>query len=431
MPASWCNDHKGGIRLSADNEGVYRATCFSGERNMKAGEELQCNFRLLITPFKPIDTRAHFRTRFCHAALPVEEVVATTANTINVHHANVYNPWINYPFLTPDKMKAYIDEAHAQDCRVKFYYTVRELSTRAPELFALQSLNGEVLVDGPGGGHPWLRDHLATNYIAAWHAKEIADTAVINGVLSRWHNFYVEGLDWLARNIEIDGLYLDDVGFSREVMQRSRRALERHRPSPVIDLHSANQYNERDGFASSASLYLELMPYIDRLWFGEYFDYDESPDYWLVEVSGIPFGLMGEMLQGGGNPWRGMVFGMTGRNLTVNEPIWRFWDQCALPESRMIAFYSPNCPVQTGCEAVKATAYVGGGRTVIALASWAVEPVEVAIEIDWDAIGVAPERAELSAPAIEGFQPALDLTATPTVTVEPKKGWLIVVEEAG
>ena len=30
---------------------------------------------------------------------------------------------------------------------VKFYYTIRELSARAPEMFAFASLQGEILVD--------------------------------------------------------------------------------------------------------------------------------------------------------------------------------------------------------------------------------------------------------------------------------------------
>lgn len=47
--------------------------------------------------------------------------------------------------------------------------------------------------------------------------------------------------------------------------------------------------------------------------FGEYFDKDSPPDFWLVEMSGIPYGLMGEMLQDGGNQYRGMLYGMTAR----------------------------------------------------------------------------------------------------------------------
>ena len=49
---------------------------------------------------------------------------------------------------------------------------------------------------------------------------------------------------------------------------------------------------------------MEHFPYLNRLWFGEYFDYEKNkPDFFfLTEVSGIPFGLMGEMLQNDGKP---------------------------------------------------------------------------------------------------------------------------------
>ena len=47
---------------------------------------------------------------------------------------------------------------------MKIYYTIRELTTHLPELWALRSLGDEVLADGPGGGFPWLREHLATGY---------------------------------------------------------------------------------------------------------------------------------------------------------------------------------------------------------------------------------------------------------------------------
>ena len=46
---------------------------------------------------------------------------------------------------------------------------------------------------------------------------------------------------------------------------------------------------------------------MDRLWFGESFKYNQMrPDEWLVTFSGIPFGVMSEMLQDGGNRFLGM-----------------------------------------------------------------------------------------------------------------------------
>ena len=430
MPASWFNGGKGGCRLAEKDATTYLVSCYSGARTIAPGDTLFYNFRLLLTPFKPLDPAAQFSTRYFHAFKPVDEVVQQGANVVNVHHANAINPYINYPFFRPAEMKAYIDRAHAERLRVKIYYTVRELANRAPEVFALRSLGEEIFAPGPGGGYSWLQEHLGSNYIAAWFVPQLKDAAIVNSGVSRWHNFYVEGLDWLARNVGIDGLYIDDVAFDRLTMKRVRKVLDRHRPEALIDLHSANQYNVRDGFASSANLYLEHFPYLDRLWFGEYFDYNSAPDYWLTEISGIPFGLMGEMLQDGGNPWRGMVFGMTGRLPYSSDPrpLWKAWDDFGLATSRMIGFWVPANPVRTGREDVLATTYVRAGRTMIALASWAKEAVDVRLAIDWKALGLDSATVRLSAPSIAGFQEGRSFDAAGPIPIQPGKGWLLVVQ---
>lgn len=429
MPASWHNGGQGGCRFEERDASTYLVSCFSGTRTLAKGEALFFNFRLLLTPFKPIDTKAQFSTRFFHAFKPVDDVVNTGATVVNVHHANPINPYINYPFFRPAEMKAYVDEAHRQGLRVKIYYTVRELANRAPEVFALRSL-GDVFAPGPGGGYSWLQEHLGSDYIAAWFVPDLKDAAIVNSGVSRWHNFYVEGLDWLARTVGIDGLYIDDVAFDRLTMKRVRKVLDRHRPDALIDLHSANQYNVRDGFASSANLYLEHLPYLNRLWFGEYFDYDSQPDYWLTEISGIPFGLMGEMLEKGGNPWRGMLFGMTGRLPWSGDPrpLWKAWDEFGLADSRMIGFWVPDHPVQTGREDVLATAYVRDGRALIAVAGWTREPVDVTLTIDWKALGLDPRSVTLTAPGITGFQEGRSFAASGPIPIEPGRGWLLVVK---
>jgi hypothetical protein len=268
------------------------------------------------------------------------------------------------------------------------------------------------------------------DYIPGWFVPEIQDAALVTSGISRWHNYYVEGLDWLARHVGIDGLYLDDVAFDRTTMKRVRKVLDRRRPGALIDLHSANQYNPRDGFASSANLYLEHLPFVDRLWFGEYFDYDSPPDYWLVEVSGIPFGLMGEMLEKGGNPWRGMLFGMTSRLPWAGDPrpLWKAWDAFGLAGSRMKGWWVKDAPVRTDRPGVLATTYLKPGRALVAVASWEKEPVDVALTIDWRALGLEPSRARLTAPAIDGFQAAASFAPTDRIRVEPGRGWLLVID---
>lgn len=430
MPDSWSNGNKGGIRISSPGNKSVLINSYSGPRLVKKGEQLHYYFNILITPFHTIDTKEHWRNRYFHKFMPVDSVIAYGANTINVHHANEINPFINYPFLRPDKMKAYIDEAHLKGLKVKIYYTVRELSNKAPELFMLRSLGEEVLSYGKGGGFSWLQEHLDSNYIAAWFVPELKDAAVINRGISRWHNYYIEGLQWLVKNVGIDGLYIDDLAFDRTSMMRIRKVLERSNPGALIDLHSANQFNPRDGFANSANLYLENFPYIDRLWFGEYFNYDFPPEFWLIETSGIPYGLMGEMLQDGGNPWRGMVFGMTNRAPWSGNPapIWKVWDDFGMAGSEMIGYWDSGCPVSTDNVNVKATAYVKNDKVLISIGNWNPADVEFRLNIDWGKLKINKNGAKLTAPAIAGFQTADEYDFNKPLKVPGGKGFLLVLE---
>jgi hypothetical protein len=431
MPLSWWNQGEGGCDFEETDEETFLITAYSGERTIKKGEELRFIFSLLITPFKTLDTKTQWSTRFYHAYKPAEEIAATGANTINIHHANEINPYINYPFLRPLEMKQYIDKAHDLDLKVKIYYTVRELTNRAPEIFALRSLGDEIFSDGPGGGFSWLQEHLVSDYINGWFVPKLKDAAIINSGVSRWHNYYLEGLNWLVKNVGIDGLYIDDVAFDRTVMKRLRKILDRNKKGALIDLHSANQFNPRDGFANSANLYLEHFPYINRLWFGEYFDYDYPPDFWLVEVSGIPFGLMGEMLQGGGNAWRGMLYGMTARLPWAGNPapMWEFWDYFGLEDAEMVGYWASSCPVKSDHKDILVTTYSKKDKVLISLASWAKEKTDCRLLIDWRALGLKPAKAQLVAPLIEEFQESAVFGIDDPIPVEPGKGWLLILSK--
>ncbi|MEW2489972.1 glycoside hydrolase domain-containing protein [Streptomyces sp. NPDC048411] len=424
-PRSWAGDGSGGVRLRTE-DGVRKVSAYSGPLRMGAGESRCFEMRLLLTPFKPIRPGLQLAERYFHAYAAPAEVAAYGANVVNIHHATPPNPYINDPLLAADVLRDYTTEAHRLGIRVKVYDTVRELTRHNPELPALASLGSEVLAPGTGGGHAWLREHLGTDYVPGWVAPDVADVAVVTSGDSRWHNSYVCGIDRLRRRIGIDGLYLDDVAYDRTTMKRVRKILARSGgTAPLIDLHSCNQYREPDGFASSANLYAELMPYTDRLWLGELFDYEGTdPAYWLVELSGIPFGLMGEMLEGGGNPWRGLVFGMTARApMTDVRPLWRAFDALRLPEAGFTGWWADEQPVATGRDDVLASSWQGPGGTATAVASWAGTPVECVLTGSGDPVAAY-------APAIEGFQPERSFEAGEPVPVAPGRGWLLSVRPA-
>ena len=428
MPPSWYNGGKGGIELDRTGK-EYELTAYTGDRTIKIGETLHFDINLLLTPFRTINPAKQWHDRYYHKYMPLDTIAKAGGNVVNVHHATGINPFINYPFMRPAGMKAYIDSAHAMKDKVKIYYTVRELSNICPEIWALKSLGNEVLSYGPGGGYSWLQEHLDGNYIPAWFVPDYRDAAVINSGTSRWHNYYLEGLNWLVKNVGIDGLYIDDVAFDRSIMKRAKKVLLRGNPDAMIDLHSANQFNERDGYTNSGNLYLEHFPYLDRLWFGEYFDYNGSPDYWMTEVAGIPFGLMGEMLQDGGNQWRGLIYGMTSRAPWSGDPsnIWKLVDDFGIQKAEMIGYWSLDCPVKTGRPDILATVYKAQGKTMIAIASWAAGPARISLDIDWKSLGIDPSKAKMTLPAVKKFQEAGELKVGESFTVPSGKGLSIIV----
>ena len=436
-PPAWYNNNLGGFNIATDNN-VLRTRAYSGPRLIKKGEAIEFEFAVLITPVKPLDTKGQFVNRYYHDGNhpePSLNILESGVKIINVHHANQINPYINYPFGSVDSIKRFVSTWHKRGVKTKIYYTIRELSNQATELWALRSLGNEILADGNGGGYVWLREHLGTNYNAQWftpiNGMEACDAAVLTSGESRWYNYYVEGLKWMIKNTDMDGLYLDDVAFDRDLLKRVRKVMDMVKPGCIIDLHSNTGFSK-----GPATQYMEFFPYINKLWFGESFQYDKMPpENWLVEVSGIPYGLMGDMLHAGGNPWRGMVYGMTVRYPWFTEgvncdprEIWKIWDAFGIANAKMIGYWQKEMPVHTRDPGVLATTYLKTDKILIAIASWNKDTTTIKLNIDWKKIGWEPED-RIICPAIENFQPAKNFGLNDSIKVDPVKGYLLIINK--
>ena len=450
IPEDWYNSGKGGCTMREERNS-FIAKAYSGSREIKEGDSLMFRFGLLLTPVKPLD-QDHWQWRYWHSNKGInmpDSVNNSNASIINIHHATGLNPYINYPFVTSDTLKSYVSEEHSHDKKVKLYYTVRELSVRAPEIFALRSLGNEIFRSGKGfrladrftrptetdgiTGESWLCEHLLTDYLPAWHHyfdNGTWDAAIAQTGLSRWHNYYLEGLNWLIKKAKIDGIYLDGLGYDREIMKRVRKVMDRSRPGCLIDFHCGNHFLPQYGMNNISNFFMEHFPYINSLWLGEGFDYNESPDYWLTEIAGIPYGLYGEMLEGGGNAWRGMVYGMTNRLKWGGNPvaIWKLWDDFGISESQMLGYWSKRCPVKINNDEIKATAYVKKDKTLIAVGNWG-DDKTIALNIDWKAIGIHKSGARIIAPLIDGVQNETIFKPDEPIPVEANKGWLLILSE--
>jgi hypothetical protein len=456
IPESWGNAGKGGVRLRTADGGGAEVAAFSGARTLHRGEEQEFDFDLFLTPFKPIDTDAQWRNRYFHPHQGQDDpdlrdpsrIKAMGATVINIHHNKEPNPVINYPYYdrsVPILQKCVAD-AHVQGLKVKIYYTAREITNNLPELWAFKSLGEEIIQPGPGaaakpvtnphGPHPWLIENLRDDFIPAWREElkgrydGMLDLAVLTTPDSRIDNFYLEGLAFTLKHAGIDGLYIDDTALGRKSFQRARRILDAATSDGQIDMHSWSHFNNLAGMTPSAYQYMENYPYTNRIWYGEGFSYDTPPDQWLIEMSGIPFGLLGEMM--GEHPFKGMVFGATSRLAWSGNPrgIWKLWDDFGMAGSDMIGFWDNACPVKTGNPQVPATVYRKPGKCLIALANWGKTDATVRLNLDWKALGLDPARVTLRAPEIgPQVQAAQTFAAGDELKVPPGKGWLLIAEE--
>ncbi|UDQ97597.1 glycoside hydrolase domain-containing protein [Lentisphaerota bacterium WC36G] len=447
-PIEWSNNNQGKYTLTKKDNNVTEMVISSGARKLtKKEQSFNLNFALYVTPFKPIK-KEHWDYRYYHnnCGWDPQLYKAKDAKVVNVHHGGSANPWINYPFLTINKMQKIAKEVHGRGQKVKFYNTVRELSVRAPELYALRSLNGEVLLAGEGhrelqekpfdyqkphknrGGQAWLAEHLKSNYRSRWHnpiqgSREISDASLGVKGLSRFHNYYLEGIDYLVRTVDIDGLYLDGIGYDRSIMKRVRKALDKSKSGNLIDFHETPFPN------------LEHIPYVDSIWFGEGANYSRNQAYWLVEVSGIPFGVTGEVLKHHASNYKAFVYGMWKRDKWSGNPkgLWKFLDKVKIKDTETIGYWMENCPVSTDQKDVLASAFVKKGEyAIVAVASWnkAKNGVKTLLNIDWDKLGLNENDVTVTLPAIDHFQKANpNFSLTKAINLKNDEGYVIVIKK--
>ena len=483
----------GAIEVVEDGDAiVFRAS--TGTMTLASGQALPFSFDMLATPLKTLNTTQHFDTRYYHFGGPVPvlnltmdeyvlRIKALNVSWVVIHQGSNLNPYINYPLREDlagvDQLGEFVSTCHEHGLRVKLYFTTRELTNRASELPLLKALpNHEIIFGGRGGGGAWLQEHLSSDYSTAWSQVAmarhnpgapslnglpiLADEAVHDSGYSRWNNFYVEAVNHMINDFpKADGLYLDGIAFERTTLRRVRRGMEAAKTDIRVDIHDSNGGGCRGpGWGVPALQFMQHFAFADSLWFGEGFDYwGQDADWWLLESSGIPWGLTGDMIREtqigpngthnkvgcpDPNRWLGMVFGMTARlhdqplswwgqesvlPLSVSAvetvPLWRIGLEFGLSEAKMIGWWSAPSEllVHSSDVDVKATVFLkpDGESALIALGNFANETKHVTLT----AASSTANWTALTADAIEGFQPASVFELGTPFAVDAKRGWLL------
>lgn len=453
MPKSWGNNAKGGVRFSENSSEGVDLEAYSGCRDMKKGESLYYDFELLITPVKPLDFVSHVSNRYYHSNSDVSSSYVKTAKEagatrINVHHKKDIYPYINYPYYdqSTGDLTQFVKSAEKEGLSVGVYYTTRELTVKVPEIWALRSLGSEILHDGPGkdaktlihpkGPNEWLVKNFTTNFIPAWYNafndgkyKGDMDISVITTPDSRWNNYYLEGLDWMIKNMGLSGVYIDDSALDRETLKRARRILDADGKEKLLDIHSWNHFNDWAGYANSLHMYSDLLPYVDRIWIGEGFPESNSLDFWMVEMAGIPLGQLSETLDAQ-NIFKGMVYGMTPRMGWSGDPtyLWKMYDAFGMKDAKMYGYWITNPVVKSGNDMLPVTTYVNSKthKAIVVVASWADVSANGKFEFDVQSLGFTPSKATLV--DLGKVQQSSQFDINSTFTIQNKGGLILLLE---
>lgn len=411
---TWDNNGKGGIKISKHNLYTH-ISAFTGEYRFKKNETRAFLFEIHITPLKPIDYKKTFSVRYCHNNKLKDEIreidtaVKNGLTHVIFHQGNLIMPFINYPFYEVDRLKKAVAYAEKKNIGIKLYYTEREHSNHMAETFVYKALGDEIILRKQGLSHSWqkekpqwLIDNFGEDIIPGWFVKykhgkykNDHDISFIVRPDTRLDNYYIEGLKWLVENIGIKGIYIDDTSLDRTTLERAKKVLQT--TEGLIDMHMWNHEEVRAGDVSCMNLYTEIIPFIDSVWLGEGFFYKKySPEYMLAEVSGIPYGVTGQMLEGGGDLYLGMLYAMNNRygwrykNAVL---MYKIWDDFGISESRMLGYWHSKNPVKTDNSNVLATVYLKENEVLICAYNFSDKAESFSFKFNAKLLSFNPERA--------------------------------------
>ena len=137
------------------------------------------------------------------------------------------------------------------------------------------------------------------------------------------------------------------------------------------------------------------------------------------------------MLQDGGNPWRGMVYGMTNRAGWTGawpDHIWSFWDKYDIKDKKMIGYWDADNPVTCDNDSIKLTVYKGAKESIISVANFSSTDQLCSLHIDFQKMGYIVSKCSFTIPGIEGFQNARQLPTLDHLKISGGKGYLLVLD---
>ena len=444
---TWDNYGKGGITLTRTNEGAT-LSAYTGRKIIKAGESIHLYFDIALTPFKPLSLKEMFGNR-----LGQDGVELTYANMLmrakqdgikylSLRNAGVLNPYINYPFDKVEELKTLALEAHKKGLGLGISYGLRDLSTRARETFVYKALGDEIIYRGDSSNsEKVLTDYLGDGVVEAdkitYLRPEIGfgkDISYYTVPRSRMDNFFVSGVDYLINYADLDAISMKNPSISRTTMERVAKCVTSKRTGTgVIELGISNRFNEKNGYTNSLNAYVDVLPFINKLYVGNGYDFSRESDYVLTEISGIIFGMSADSHVKAGIT-RSLIYGMMpkyGDDETISRALGDINKPFAdfdIESAELKGFWDKTNPVKVDNDKVYCTSYINDGNMIAVFynANDKTTTFEVGVE---NKFGYTTLGKKVRAPEIEGLQSAKKVNFGKPMKLKAHSGLIVYVKK--
>ncbi len=307
VPDTWNNGGLGGLSVNKTDFGA-ELTAYTGRVIIPAKKSIQFDFHVHLTPFKPINLRKSLSLRVGRDQIAnnyskmIERAKKDRVTYLNITYGGELNPYLNYPFPYIKALASLSKEAHEKGLGLSISYNLRDISVQNREIYAYKALGDELILrlKDSSFADPRLSEELGRDVLLAkvvrytsGKRKGFSDFAVVTAPSSRMDNYYIEGLDYLIKNADINAVSLRDANLNRTTIERIKKIIGRRKGIPgIIEMQISDQFNENSGYSNSLNYYTDVLPFLDKVWLDRSFEaMKEDPEVLLIEASGLPYGL--------------------------------------------------------------------------------------------------------------------------------------------
>ncbi len=444
---TWDNYGKGGITLTRTQEGATFSV-YTGKMIIKQGDCVHLYFDIALTPFKPLSLKEMFGNR-----LGQDGVEITYSNMLmrakqdgikylSLRNAGVLNPYINYPFDKVEELKTLALEAHKKGIGLGISYGLRDLSTKARETFVYKALGDEIIYRGDSSNNePILTEYLGEGVVEAdkitYLRMDIGagkDMSYYTAPRSRMDNFFVAGVDYLINYADLDAISMENPTISRTTMERVAKCVTSKRTGTgVIELGISNRFNEKNGYTNSLNAYVDVLPFINKLYVGNGYDFSRDPNYVLTEMSGVLFGMSADSHVSAGIT-RSLIYGMMpkyGNDETISRALGdinKLFADFEIENAELKGFWDKTNPVKVDNEKIYCTSYINGANMILIFynSNDKTTVFEVGVE---NKFGYTTLGKKVRAPEIEGLQTAKKVNFGKPMKLKAHQGLIVYVKK--